>query len=158
MTSTGRWEKLKDIKAQLRRCSSMLNSSCWALEAKCMRSFFFVFAMTETDRVVPCCQHGYVDEPCWQEGFFPREAKRQRGSRWSIHADLFSFVVEVFTMAPVFPASLVLISRLSNGLDRLVDATLRHIKWCRTSMIPARAPELNFGKSNSRSMLSIISD
>jgi hypothetical protein len=99
-----------------------------------------------------------VDEPCWQEGFFPREEKRQRGSRWSERAGFFSFVVEVFKMAPVFPASLVLISRLSIGFDRLVDATLRHIKWCRTSTIPARAAELNVAKSNSRSMLSIISD
>jgi hypothetical protein len=37
----------------------------------------------------------------------------------------FIFVVEVLKMAPVFPASLALISGLSTRLERLVDATLR---------------------------------
>jgi hypothetical protein len=153
--------------------------------------------MTGKDRVLPC-QHGYVDEPCWQEGFF--------------------FVV------PAFPSSLSLISRLSTRLEPCEgpseaspgDVTaapppqfLRRISGCHSidrpgslrsagrsydllfwgptprgslreslrmtffhhlldvyselhgverSIIPARVARLNVGKSNSRSMLSIISD
>jgi hypothetical protein len=68
---------------------------CSLIETERMEKLFFFFAMTEEkDRVLPCCQHGYVDEPCRQEGFFPRE----ENPRW-----LFFFVV------PVFPASLALI-------------------------------------------------
>jgi hypothetical protein len=88
--------------------------------------------MTEEDRVLLDVDYG---------GFVPREEKRQRESRWNALA----FLLRTGTQRP------------STRLERLVDATLRQIKWCRTSMIPARVAELNVGMSNSRSMLSTIS-
>ena len=68
--------------------------------------------MTEEDRFLLDVDYG---------SFVPREEKRQRGSRWNALA----FLLRTGTQRP------------STRLERLLDATLRQIKWCRTSNDPS---------------------